>query len=119
MIELDERQRRAIDEAGELPPRATDPIANRVNILLKSADFDWIRGLLDDEPDAPRLADPRTQQVYALVPEERYERFKAFFEEDPITLSEKAAMLREAGRRAGWNDPAFDVYDELKLQVER
>jgi hypothetical protein len=45
--------------------------------------------------------------AYAVLPEERYERFKAFFEEDPLSAAEKMALLREAGKRAGWHDPAW------------
>jgi hypothetical protein len=79
-----------------------------VEVLLRGDDFDWIRNLLGDEPEAPRNRDPRTGVVYAVLPEQRYERFKAFFEEDPLTDAEKRALLREAGKRAGWNDPVWD-----------
>lgn len=112
MIELDEAERRAVDTAGDSPPRVTDPSTNAVHVLLGSADFDWVRGLLRDEADAPRRADSRTGQTYALVPAERYERFKAFFEEDPITSAERKNLLRTAGLTAGWDDPAFNIYDE-------
>jgi hypothetical protein len=84
-------------------------MTHRVEVLLPVADFDWIRGLLGDEPDAPRLFDPRTSVTYALLPEERYERFKAFIEEDPLTVAERLALLREAGKRAGWKDSEMDA----------
>lgn len=102
MLEITERQRQALEASQDTPARVTDPATRRVEVLLKSDDFDWIRKLLGDEPDAPRLADPRTNTTYALLPEERYERFKAFFEEDPLTAAERLALLREAGNRAGW-----------------
>src|SRR5205085_2807668 len=104
MPELTAQQREALDAAADAPARVTDPAAGRVEVLLKSADFDWVRGLLGDEPDAPRVEDPRTGATYALLPEQRYERFKAFFEEDPLTPAERQALLREAGQRAGWDD---------------
>jgi hypothetical protein len=104
MTELTEAQRQALRVSPEVPARVTDPTTRRVELLLKATDFDWVRGLLGDEPDAPRVQDSRTGEAYALLPEERYERFKAFFEEDPLTPAERMALLREAGRRAGWDD---------------
>lgn len=111
MIELNDVQWQSVKQASD-PPRIVDPATGTVIVLLKSADFDWIRELLKDEPDAPRITNPRTQEAYALVPCQRYERFKAFFEEDPLTPAERRAISRIAGERAGWKDPAFDVYDE-------
>lgn len=111
MLELTERQRQAVDASAETPARVTDPATRRVEVLLKSDDFDWIRQLLGDEPDAPRLTDRRTGTTYALLPEERYERFKAFFEEDPLSPAERLALLREAGKRAGWDAPGADDDD--------
>jgi hypothetical protein len=105
MPEITERQRQALDASPEAPARVTDPTTRRVEVLLKSDDSDWIRQLLGDEPDAPRLMDSRTNITYALLPEERYDRFKAFFEEDPLSPAERRALLREAGKRAGWDTP--------------
>jgi len=106
--ELTREQQQALDHCTGLPARVLDPATGQQQVLLSSDDFDWIRNLLGDEPDAPRIKDPRTGTFYAILPEARYERFKAFFEEDPLTPAEKMALLREAGKRAGWNDPAWD-----------
>src|ERR1041384_6310737 len=100
MIELTEEQRQAVDRSPNVPARCTDPEILQREILLRSEDFDWIRQLLGDEPAAPRRIDARTGAIYALLPEDRYERFRAFFEEDPLTPAEKKALLREAGKRA-------------------
>jgi hypothetical protein len=108
MRELNEEQRPALDATAEIPARVMDPVTGRVGLLLKGSDFDRIRGMVPDAPDAPRLWDARTGASYALVPEDRYERYKAFFEEDPLTSAERQALLREAGKRAGWDDPAWD-----------
>jgi hypothetical protein len=113
MNELTEAQRRALEASPDVPARVMDPATRRVEVLLKAADFDWVRELLGDEPDALRIKDPQTGESYALLPEERYERFKAFFEEDPLTPTERAALLREAGKRAGWDDPQMDEADGL------
>jgi hypothetical protein len=109
MTDLSEAQRLAVDRSPDLPARVTDPVTQRAEVLLRADDFDWVRELLKDEPDAPRRRDPRTGMAYAVLPEERYERFKAFFEEDPLTDEERRALLRQAGRRAGWDDPAWDT----------
>jgi hypothetical protein len=111
MLEISEGQRQALDASPDTPARVTDPATRHVGVLLKSDDFDWIRQLLGDEPDAPRRIDPRTNITYALLPEERYERFKAFFEEDPLSPAERLALLREAGKRAGWDAPDADDTD--------
>jgi len=109
MTILTAEQQRAIDAVASAPARVTDPRAGREQVLLSSDDFDWVRGLVGDLPDVPRAVDPRTQAAYALVPAEVYERVKAFFEEDPLTGSERQALLREFGRRAGWDASADDV----------
>jgi hypothetical protein len=107
MLEITQDQRRALDASPDAQARVIHPTTRRAEILLKSADFDWIRGLLGDEPEAPRVCDPRTNASYAVLSEERYEHFKAFFEEDPLSPAERTALLREAGKRAGWieSDP--------------
>jgi hypothetical protein len=108
MLELTVAQQQALDRSPAIPARLTDLVTGKTEVLLLDEDFAWIRGLLSDDPDAPRRIDPRTGTTYAILPEERYERFKAFFEEDPLTPAEKRALLREAGKRAGWDDPAWD-----------
>ncbi len=52
-----------------------------------------------DKPEPARARDPRTALTYVLVRADVYERMRAFI--DGYT------------RRAGWDDPAMDVYDEL------
>jgi hypothetical protein len=108
MIELTHEQQQALDASGQTPARIRNHVTGRCEVLLRSDDLEWIRRLLGDEPDAPRGTDARTGQEYALLAEERYERFKAFFEEDPLTPAEKTALLREAGRRAGWDGSMWD-----------
>lgn len=103
----------AIDAAGEFPAHVTDSSSGQPLVLIEESDFTWIRQLLGDEPDAPYGVDPRTQKRYALVPAHRYERFKAFFEEDPLDPSERRALMRHAGLRAGWNDPVWDRDDSI------
>jgi hypothetical protein len=64
--------------------------------------------------DSPlRVSDPTNSATFVLVRAEVYERFKSLFEEDPVTEEERLNHLRQFGRRAGWDDPAMDVYDDL------
>lgn len=107
---LNDRQRQALDADPDMPARVVNPTTKHVEVLLKSDDFEWIRQLLGDEADAERRFDPRSNQWYALLSEERYERFKAFFEEDPLSTAERLALLREAGKRAGWNYSASSPF---------
>jgi hypothetical protein len=105
---------KALDDSPRRPPRVIDPGTQESFVLLREDDFDWIRGLLADEPDAPRLVDARSQVRYALLPTDRYERFKSFFEEDLPTAAERQAQLRAFGKRAGWNDAPMDLYDDAQ-----
>jgi hypothetical protein len=111
MQEITVLQRQALESSVDIPARVRNPLTQQVEVLLKSDDFEWIRNLLGDEADAPRLRDPQTNTTFALLAQERYERFKAFFEEDPLDPSERQALLREAGKRAGWNNPQADDTD--------
>jgi hypothetical protein len=55
------------------------------------------------EPSAGQLGrwvDPDTGQEYVLVPAEQYEKLRAVV--DGIT------------RRAGWDDPALDVFEQYR-----
>ena len=60
-----------------------------------------------------RVSDPAQSTSFVLLPAELYERFKSLFEDDPVTNDERLARLQQFGRRAGWDDPAMDIYDDL------
>ncbi|HJT33534.1 MAG TPA: hypothetical protein VJ783_15930 [Pirellulales bacterium] len=64
--------------------------------------------------EAPiHVCDPAQTASYVLLRAEVYERFKALFEDDPVTDQERLFQLRQFGQRAGWDDPEMDVYDDL------
>ena len=42
-----------------------------------------------------------------------YERFKSLFEDDPVTEQERLFHIQQFGKRAGWEDPEMDIYDDL------
>jgi hypothetical protein len=111
MLIFNEAMCQAIDSSPSQPAHFSDPGTGWHFVLLAAADFEWIRQVLGDEDEATRVRDPRTNQSYAVIPIDRYERFKAFFEEDPLSAAERTALLRAAGKRAGWDDPEFDEED--------
>lgn len=51
--------------------------------------------------------------MFVLVKADVYERFKSLFEEDPVTEQERLFQLQQFGKRAGWDDAAMDVYEDL------
>ncbi len=60
-----------------------------------------------------RVCGPAQSPGYVLLRAEVYERFKAIFEADSVTPQERAFQIQQFGKRAGWDDPAMDVYDDL------
>jgi hypothetical protein len=108
--ELTPEERQALDAAGDVPARVV--AADAVHMLLSWEDYEWLRTNVPGVPDALPRIDPRTQRSYARVPLTDYERVKPLFEEDPTTPEERRHQLREFGRRAGWDDPEMDHYEE-------
>ena len=60
-----------------------------------------------------RVSDPAQNTTFVLVRADVYERFKSLFEEDPVTEQERRFQLEQFGKRAGWDDPEMDVYNDL------
>jgi hypothetical protein len=59
------------------------------------------------------LIDPETKQEYVLLRADVYERLKRLvYDDSPPTDEEKRRQLAESGKRAGWEDPEMDVYDD-------
>ena len=79
--------------------------------LLTEEQRQVLHGAADRVPIT--VLDPTTNLSYVLVREDLYNRFKSLFEEDPITSNERLFHLQQCGRRAGWEDPEMDVYDDL------
>lgn len=62
-----------------------------------------------------RIVDPETQAEYVVISAELYDRIGGLlYEDDPLTKGERKSILIQAGLRAGWDDPAMDVYNDLK-----
>lgn len=60
-----------------------------------------------------RAIDEAANTSYVLVPEEVFERVRTLFDDSSRSAAEQRFHLREMGRRAGWDDPEMDVYNDL------
>ena len=61
-----------------------------------------------------RLADPDTNEEYVVLRAAVYDQMQAqLYDDTPLTTEERQALLIKAGLRAGWDDPAMDVYNDL------
>jgi hypothetical protein len=62
-----------------------------------------------------RIEDPATRTAYLLVREDVYRRLaqEIRYDDGPWSQAEQDALLQDFGKRAGWNDPAMDVYDDV------
>lgn len=73
---------------------------------------DELQHALAQRGDAPlEVLDPRTERLYVLISREQYDRLRDLFDAEPLSLDEQRELLRQAGRRAGWDDPEMDAYD--------
>jgi len=59
------------------------------------------------------IIDPETNQRYVLLRAEVYERLQVLFDQGSPSEREQRFLLQEAGKRAGWGDPAMDIYNDL------
>ena len=68
--------------------------------------------------EATRAIDPESKQEYVLIRAELYEHIKTLlYGDSDWTPEEQLTLLAESGKRAGWDDPAMDVYDEAALEL--
>ena len=51
--------------------------------------------------------------AYVVLKSEVYDRLSSAWETSALSLEEQKAVLAHAGKRAGWDDPAFDVYNDI------
>ena len=67
-----------------------------------------------------RLVDPETKAEYVMVPVETFELMRkgVYYDDGPITEEEQTALLIEFGKRAGWDDPEMDIYNDLAPREE-
>ncbi|HEY3243250.1 MAG TPA: hypothetical protein VGM03_07855 [Phycisphaerae bacterium] len=65
--------------------------------------------------DPPRAVDPDTRTTYVLIREELYQRVQSLFadEQEQEFLRNMYPHVMQVFGKAGWDDPAMDIYDEL------
>ena len=51
--------------------------------------------------------------AYVVVKAEVYKRLRSILDTGPLTVREQTALLAHIGRKAGWDDPRLDAYNEL------
>jgi hypothetical protein len=60
-----------------------------------------------------RFRDPEANREYVVLPAELYDRLRSILSDDgDWTAEEQLRLLAESGKRAGWDDPEMDVYDD-------
>ncbi|MFT3881472.1 MAG: hypothetical protein QM703_17625 [Gemmatales bacterium] len=59
------------------------------------------------------IVDSQTNQHYVLMNKTQYDQLLPLMEPTRYSAEEKQQQLAAMGKRAGWDDPVFDVYDAL------
>jgi len=59
------------------------------------------------------------EQQYVILRAEVYDRLKELLDLDALTETERLGLLREAGQRAGWDDPDMDIYNDLAPRIDQ
>lgn len=59
------------------------------------------------------VLDPSTGKKYVLIGVDAYARLRHIFDDGPLSDDERRNLLLEAGKRAGWDDPEMDIYNDL------
>jgi hypothetical protein len=71
-----------------------------------------MQALETSEAIPPRIVNPRTKEMFVLVPVDEYERLKEdAYDDSPWTSEELQTLAWEAGKPAGWED--MDEYDDM------
>jgi hypothetical protein len=81
---------------------------------------DQLRQAVRGHPGQPvRLVDPDTQETFVLVPAEVYDRLRGMLYDDAeFPISEAYPLMDEVAAKAGWDDPAMDIYDDFAPKKE-
>jgi len=74
-----------------------------------------LKAVASREEVPPRVLDPTTNIKYVLVRAEVYDRVREMLdlgEDDPF-VRDMTPHVMEVFGRAGWDDPAMDIYNDL------
>jgi hypothetical protein len=62
----------------------------------------------------PVAIDPQTKETYVLVRLQLYERLKGLlYDGAEFPIREAYPLMDEAAAKAGWDDPAMDIYNDF------
>ena len=79
-----------------------------------------LQEMLEQSGDTPvRFVDPRTQRIYVLIADEKFDQLRSLIDLEPLTIDQQRQILHDAGQRAGWDDPEMDAYDRYDEQKQR
>ncbi len=79
-----------------------------------------IRKAVEEAGEQPlEIIDPETHERYMLLKAEVFERLRPLLQGGPLSKEEQRFLLEQAGRRAGWDDPEMDIYDDLAHSTPR
>ena len=63
--------------------------------------------------------DPVTKETYVLVRADLYERLRGLrYDDGDFCIREAYPLMDEAAAKAGWDDPAMDIYNDLAPKEE-
>jgi hypothetical protein len=71
------------------------------------------------EGEAVRVAEDELGTECVLVRADVYERVQALVGVGRLSAEEQRSLLRAAGLRAGWDDPAMNIYDDEDTSQDR
>jgi hypothetical protein len=76
---------------------------------------DELRLLLTKNPgEALQLVDPKTRETFVLVRSEVFDRLKRLvYDDSELSVQDAYPLLDEMAAKAGWDDPAMDIYNDL------
>ncbi len=73
-----------------------------------------VRKALEEAGEQPlEIIDQDTKQRYVLLKADVFDRIHLLLQGGPLSKEEQRFLLEQAGRRAGWDDPEMDIYDDL------
>ena len=79
-----------------------------------------LRQAVQEHPNEPtRLLDPVTQQTFVLVRAEVYDRLRGLlYDDSEFAIHQAYALMDEVAAKAGWDDPAMDIYNDFAPKEE-
>ena len=76
-----------------------------------------MRKALKEAGEQPlEIIDPETHERYVLLKGDVFDRLHPLLQAGSLSKEEQRFLLEQAGRRAGWDDPEMDFYDDLAPQ---